>query len=254
MGLSVIIITLNEESNIARAIKSASFADQIIVVDSHSTDQTTAIAKQMGAEVFSEAFRGYGQQKNYAVSKCSHQWIFWLDADEEVDSQLAQSINKAIQSDDSNFYSLNRKTQFVDKWIQHGGWYPDHIIRLFKKSQGRFSEPQVHEKIVDLNDRQPSSKKLEGHLLHYSFPTIQSQILTNSKYAALGAKHLLEKMPHGPSMFSLYIKPIGKFLECFFWKRGFLDGIHGFIIAINSAHGMFQKYSIAYLKSKKSHD
>ena len=252
MSLSVIIITLNEESNISRAIKSASFAQEVIVVDSHSSDQTVSIAEKMGAKVFSEPFQGYGQQKNFALSKCSQEWVFWLDADEQIDEQLAGQISKAIQSDDTHFFTINRKTQFVNKWIHHGGWYPDYIIRLFKRDKGKFSEPKVHEKIVDLEGNVPDFKTLQGHLLHYSFPTIQSQINTNSKYAALGAVQLLERMPGGPSMFSLFLKPIGKFLECFIWKRGFLDGLPGFIIAINAAHSIFQKYSIAFMKSRSN--
>jgi glycosyltransferase involved in cell wall biosynthesis len=250
MGLSVIIITLNEEDNIARAIKSVAFADEIIVLDSNSIDKTVQIASGLGATVFCESFQGYGQQKNLALSKCNHEWVFWLDADEEVDPALAEQMKKVLATPNSpyDFYEINRKTRFINKWIEHGGWYPDKIVRLFRKNLAKFTEPEVHEELVTLSGEKPASQQLSGNLLHYSFPTVESQIATNFKYSALGAHHLLSQQKDGPSLFSLLLKPFGKFLECFFWKRGFLDGIQGFIIAVNASVSIFQKYSIAYMR------
>ena len=200
MDLSVIIITLNEEKNIARAIKSVSFANEILVIDSNSDDMTVQIAKELGAKVYSQEFLGFGQQKNWALDKCKNDWVLWLDADEEIDEQCALEIKNVIKNNQSSeaFYAMNRKTQFIDKWITHGGWYPDFIIRLFNKKNGKFSEPKVHEKIVDNNGNTPKASTLDGHILHYSFPTIESQIKTNQRYAKLGAAELLRKNPNGP--------------------------------------------------------
>lgn len=249
MKLSVILITLNEEKNIARALRSVSFADEVVVVDSFSQDRTREIAEEMGAKVIQEKFLGYGQQKNLALKYCSGDWVLWIDADEEISPELAQNIKNAIiQSNLFDSYRLNRRTEFVGKWIYHGGWYPDFIIRLFKRKKAKFSEPEVHEEVLPENPQ--SVGKLEGHINHYSFPTLQSQVLTNVKYAKLGANQLALKSHGKPGLLKLFFKPLGKFLECYILKKGFMDGSRGFIIAINAAHSIFMKYATCYLEEK----
>lgn len=252
MLLSVAIITLNESSNIARAIKSASFADEILVVDTDSSDGTQKIATELGARVIQNPFLGYGQQKNFAASKCNGEWVFSLDADEEISEELQASILKTIKMGTNTgpgLYKVNRRTGFCGKWIYNGGWYPDKLARLYKKEEAKWSEPKVHEELSSLKPDKVGI--LDGHLNHHSFPSIRSQILTNLKYAGLGAKALLEKSPKGPSLIKLLIKPLGKFLECYIVKKGFLDGVRGLVIAVNAAHSVFMKYSFAYFDSKK---
>lgn len=251
MNLSATIITLNEEKNIARTIRSLDFVEEVIVVDSGSIDQTCNIAMELGAKVFNNKFLGYGQQKNFAAGKCQNDWILSIDADEEVTEELKQSI-KSIDFNDLdpvNSFYLSRRTMYCNKWIYHGGWYPDNLIRLYNRNEAAWTTPFVHEIVVPLRDGNLKTSHLEGHLNHYSFPTVKSQVLTNIKYASLGARDLLAKKGRRPRLFEVLGRPVGKFIECYFIKRGFLDGLAGLIIAINASYSMFMKYSFAYFDS-----
>lgn len=242
MKLSVTIITFNEERNIARAIKSANFADEIIIVDSGSSDKTVEIAQFLGAHVVHNPFRGYGEQKNFAASVCKGEWILNIDADEEITPKLQQSIKESLKLSHPIF-SISRRNNYCGKWIYHGGWYPDRRARLCKKGEANWSEPNVHEDLVAINGTSPIP--LKGDLNHYSFPTIQSQISTNLKYAKLGGRELLRRKGR-PALFKIFLKPFWKFIECYLLKFGFLDGLYGFVIAINAAHSLFLKYVFAY--------
>ena len=248
MSLSATIITFNEEKNIARAINSLKFADEVIVVDTNSTDSTVKVSRGLSAVVYSHHFEGYGQQKNYAASLATNDWILSIDADEEVTEELKQSILNTIynyKEGDPVVYSLNRQTSFCGKFIRHGGWYPDHLARLYKKNSAAWTTPNVHEELLPMR-RDSKIGKLMGHLNHYSFPNVLSQIERNIKYAKLGAKELLERKKRRPNVVELLLRPIGKFIECYIVKRGFLDGLAGLTIAINAAYSMFIKYALAY--------
>lgn len=245
MKLSVTIITLNEEDNIERALKSVQFAQEIIVVDSGSQDRTVEIAKKYGAKVSVNKFIGHGNQKNYAAGLCQSDWILNIDADEEVTENLKNRIINIINRQDAkDVYAINRLTKYCHHWVKHGGWFPHYLRRLHRKDKARWTEPHVHE---DLKAIDASEGKIEELLLHYSFPTILSQVKTNMNYANLASKDLLQRLGRRPSLLELILKPIGKFIECFFLKGGMLDGVVGLIIAINAAHSMFLKYSIAYM-------
>lgn len=244
-GISVTIITLNEERNIARALASAQWADEVVVVDSGSTDRTLEIARQSGARVLSNPWPGYGQQKNFAQSNAAHDWVLNIDADEEVAPELASEIQEAIasvkagRSKAAGFY-FPRKTFYMGRWIRHGGWYPNHLVRLADRRRARWSEPNIHEALVV--DGPVDGLKTPLH--HYTFSDIQEQVLANLRYSRYGSLDLLKK-GQTRSLARLILKPIGKFLETFVLKRGFLDGLPGFIISVNAAHSMFLKY--AYL-------
>ena len=146
MKLSATIITLNEEKNIAKAIQSVSFANEIIVVDSGSSDKTCQIAKDMGAIVYEHPFTCHGQQKNHAESLAKGEWILSIDADEQVSKTLQKSIQIALSQKDYSLYKVNRLTNYCNRWIYHGGWYPDYLIRLYRKGEAKWSEPPLHEK------------------------------------------------------------------------------------------------------------
>lgn len=245
MDLSATIITFNEQKNIARAIRSLDFASEVIVIDSGSSDETCEIARELGALVFHNPFPGYGQQKNFAAQKASHQWILSIDADEEVTPELKESIINAISQDDpAPLMVINRRTSFCNKWIYHGGWYPDRLVRLYKKDQAKWTEPEVHEELKAIDSNTAHPPILKGHLNHYSFPTCQSQIETNIKYAKLGSETLLTK--GRPCLLKAVLKPIGKFIECYFLKMGILDGKAGLIIALNASYSIFMKYLFAW--------
>ena len=249
-SLTVTIITLNEEKNIQRAISSVQFADEVIVIDSGSEDRTVEIAKELGAKVIQQPFLGFGQQKNFAASHAQSDWILNIDADEEVSPLLKESLQKILSDPFDKLpvaYRLNRLNFFCNKPIKHGGWYPDWNLRLIKAKKGQWTQPHVHEKLVP-SSLDSSVENLKGHLNHYSFSTLKSQVLTNLKFAGLGAKDLYKRKKGSPLFLELLIRPFFKFIECYFLKLGFLDGRYGILIALNASYSMFMKYSFAYQK------
>ncbi len=242
--LSVTIIALNEENNIARAIESVrEFAQEVLVIDSGSVDQTVAVARNLGARVVVNPWRGYGQQKNFAQGQASHDWILNLDADEEVSPELAIEIQQVLERDDGKNvqgYSMPRLSKYLGRWIKHGGWYPNRLLRLANRRHGSWSEPEVHEELVISGSVLP----LRYDLLHYPFLDIQEQITTNLRYSTQGSE-ALRKRGKKKNLFLLLAKPLGKFVETYLMKQGFRDGIAGLIISVNAAHSIFLKY--AYL-------
>jgi len=250
--ISVTIITLNEELNIARAIHSVRWADDVLVVDSGSTDRTVEIAKSLGARVIYHPWPGYGKQKNFSQENCHHDWVLNIDADEVVSDELRLEIETALTQADSKpspvlGYYFPRKTFYLGRWIQHGGWYPNHLVRLANRRSASWSEPTVHEEL----QVQGPVLGLENPLHHYTFSSIQDQILTNLNFSKLGFMELQRKGQQASAVL-LLIKPVGKFLETYFLKRGFMDGLPGFIISVNAAHSMFLKY--AYLVEAQIQD
>ncbi len=254
--MSVTIIALNEEKNIARAIESVrGFAQEVIVIDSGSTDQTGTIARHLGARVIVNPWRGYGQQKNFAQSQASHDWILNLDADEEVSPELAVEIQQVLERDEGkniHGYTMPRLSKYLGHWIKYGGWYPNRLLRLANRREGSWSEPEVHEEWIVSGAVLP----LRYDLLHYPFLDIQDQITTNLRYSTQGSEEL-RKRGKRKSLLLLLLKPIGKFIETYLIKQGFRDGIAGLIISVNAAHSIFLKY--AYLfdepgrKNESSH-
>lgn len=249
MKITATIITFNEDKNLARCLRSLDFCDEIIVVDSYSSDRSVQIAREHGAKVFSQGFLGYGQQKNFASQQSSNDWIFSIDADEEVSVELKEEILKIKETlDDKTIYQINRRTSFCDQWIYHGGWYPDILTRLYNRKSAQWTNPKVHEEVRP-NDSQSKIVKFKGHLNHYSFPSIESQIQTNVKYAKLGAKKLLNNGKR-PGMLTVFLRAWWKFVECYFIKSGWLDGKAGLIIAINASYSQFMKYIFTYRENQ----
>jgi glycosyltransferase involved in cell wall biosynthesis len=251
--LSVTIITLNEEANLARAIESVrGFAQEVLVVDSGSTDHTLEIARHLGARVLTNPWRGYGQQKNFAQTQAAHDWVLNIDADEEVSPELAVEIQQVLERDYGKNvagYNVPRLSKYLGRWIRHGGWYPNRLVRLANRQHAKWSEPDVHEECIVRGTVIP----LGYDLLHYPFSNVSDQILTNLRYSRLGSDKL-RKRGIRKSLLKLIGKPIGKFFETYFLKKGFRDGIAGFIISVNAAHSIFLKYAYLFEESGKKNE
>ena len=239
MKISATVITYNESANIARCLKSLDFCDEIVVVDSLSQDDTLKIAKSLGAKVYSQRFLGYIAQKQLAVEKASYDWILSLDADEEISSELRASILELKQKEPSaDAYLMHRISFHLGRWIRHGGWYPDKKVRLFNRKKARWGGYNPHDKVIV----QGSIGKLKGDIKHYVFRDLRHNVDTNNAYSTIMAEDLY-KQGERFKLTKLLLKPIGKFFEVYIYKRGFLDGMAGFIIAVGASYSMFLKFA-----------
>lgn len=238
LPLSVVVITKNEEQNIARCLSSVKFASEIIVVDSGSSDATQNIAAAYGAQVIEEPWKGFGLQKQSATNKASHDWVLSLDADEEVSHELQDELRAMFRREmKSEAYKIPRLSFHLGRWIRHGGWYPDYQIRLFNRHKAAWTPAALHEKV---EAREVGT--LTAQIKHYVFKDLAHQIEANNRYSSLGAQEMQKK---GKSFYLilLFVRPASKFIETYFWKRGFQDGLAGFIIAIGAAYSMFLRYA-----------
>jgi glycosyltransferase involved in cell wall biosynthesis len=237
--LSAIIITKNEEINLERCLRSVSWVDEIIVVDSGSTDSTIEIAKSFKAKIFEPEWRGFGLTKQYALEHAGGDWILSIDADEEVSFTLKGEILQLMEKEpEKDGYFIPRKTQFLGRWILHSGWYPDLVLRLFRKSAGGFTSALVHEK-VEVSGK---TGRLHNPLMHYSYPTLEDYTRKLDHYSSLGAEELFQAGKRFSS-YSLVVKPIVSFLRKLIWQRGWRDGWEGFLIAYLSSTGTLLKYA-----------
>jgi len=238
LPLTLIIISLNEERNIERCIRSVPFASEVLVVDSGSGDRTREIARSLGARVLQEAWRGFGPQKHWATAQAQNDWILSLDADEALSQDLVQEIQqKFSQLNPQIGYEMPRKSFHLGRWIAHGGWYPDAQLRLYNRQFSNWPEAQIHERV-----QAPKVERLRFDLLHYVFEGLADQVKTNDRYSGL----LAEKDHQEGKKFcltKLLFKPLSKFFECYILKRGFLDGYAGFLVCLISAHATFLKYA-----------
>lgn len=244
LPISVTVITLNEVHSLETCLRSVSWAAEWIVVDSGSTDGTAELAQRLGAKVVYQEWLGYGAQKNVAHQMAGQEWVLNLDADEQVSPQLAVELQEFFQTEQSMRQfagaEMPRKTLYLGKWIRHGGWYPGYQRRLSRKNKSCWTEPSVHERL-EVSGR---VHRFQNPLIHDGFASIEDQVQKNLRYSREGSKDLV-KSGKSASLLMLVIKTIGKFLESYIWKAGFLDGIAGLIISVNAAHSIFLKY--AYL-------
>lgn len=237
--LSVVIITFNEEKNIGRCIDSVQdIADEILIVDSFSTDETKNICLTKGARFEEHAFEGHIEQKNYALSLTANPICLSLDADEALSETLKNSIKDALQNWEYDGFYINRLTNYCGKWIKHSGWYPDANIRLFDKTKGSWTGKNPHDKYVIQTQH---TAHLKGDILHYSFYTIAQHIQQINYFTDISSKAEFEKGKKS-NLFLIWFKPKFKFLRDFIFKLGVLDGYYGYVIAKNSAHAKFLKY------------
>jgi len=239
--LSVVIITFNEEKNVARCLESVKdLADEVVVVDSFSTDKTEAICKRYGVKFVQHAFEGHIEQKNYAITQATYPHILSLDADEALSVDLKDSIFRVKQNWRSDGYYFNRLTNYCGKWIRYCGWYPDRKLRLFDSRKGRWTGINPHDR-YELK-KGSSRDYLKGDLLHYCYNTIQEHIEQINKFSEESAKALYEKGKRSNVMMILF-KSAAKFIKHYFLKLGFLDGYYGYVICRVSAFSKFLRYA-----------
>ncbi len=240
-NISAVIITYNESANIQRCISSLlPIADEIIVSDSFSTDNTVPIAEELGAKVVVKPFIGYGATKNAANLIAKHDWILSIDADEALDEQLVAQLTQLKQGlNEKSVYVFQRLNNYCGYWINHGGWYPDKKARLFNKKFVQWNHAEVHEQLDIPNNF--SQKLLSGKLLHYSYATIESHLNKIEKYSTRGAEQAF-KSGKRASWIKLYASPAFRFFRDYFIKLGFLDGKSGLIIATLTAKEVHLKY------------
>jgi glycosyltransferase involved in cell wall biosynthesis len=244
-AISAVIITYNEETNIGRCLDSVrQVADEIIVLDAFSTDNTVVIARSRGAIVKQEKFTGYIQQKNKAILYASNDYILSLDADEALDPVLINAIQEARRQSKADAWIMNRCTNYCGQFIRRGTWYPDKKIRLFNKRFARWGGVNPHDKIELLKENS-SIERLKGDILHYSFPTIEDHLKKNDKYSSLSANVLYSKKVKS-TWYKILVHPLWAFLHGYIIRGGFLDGFYGLVIAINTAHATFLKYTKLY--------
>jgi glycosyltransferase involved in cell wall biosynthesis len=236
--LSCVIITYNESKNIRRCLESVTWADEIIVVDSYSTDDTKKIASEFTNKIFDFKWEGYGPTKGYAVKQASGDWILSIDADEQVPQKLKEEILQIIRSEDSqDGYFIPRRSYFLGRWMKHGGWYPDYVLRLFRNGRGDFTSRLVHEEVL-VNGK---TGRLKHDLVHYTDPDYDHYLEKLNRYTSMDARQRYQQGKRG-SWVDLFIRPMAVFLKTYFIKRGFLDGLPGLILAVSSAFHVFAKY------------
>ena len=240
LGLSVIIITKNEAAHIADCLASVSFADEIIVLDSGSTDGTVELARNLGAQVHqSPDWPGFGPQKNRALALATQEWVFSIDADERVTPALREEMIETLRQPMRSGYEVMRLSEFCGKPIRHSGWWPDPVLRLFRREAGKFSDVLVHES-VSLSDGKPG--RLKSHLLHYPHPTLDSLIDKTNRYSGEAAKMMFAQGKRA-GLPMIVVHSMWTFIRIYFLRLGILDGRHGFVLAVTAASGNFLRYS-----------
>ena len=239
VSISVVVITLNEERNIGKCLDSVrSIADDIVVVDSFSTDKTEEISIANGARFVKHKFEGHIQQKNFAITQAKYPHILSLDADEVLSDELIESI-KEIKSDwNGEGYSMNRLNNYCGKWIRHSGWYPDRKLRLWDSRKGKWTGINPHDRF-EMNTG-AEIRRLKGNILHYSFRSISEHIDQINKFSDISARAKFLKGVRIPFFFTL-VRTMAAFLKKYFLKLGFLDGYYGFVISKLTAYGVFLK-------------
>lgn len=251
LPVSVIIIAKNEASILPRCLESVKeWASEIVAVINDCTDNTREILEGYGVRVYEHDWQGFVVQKNRAIQYANYDWMFSIDADEEVTPKMQQDIQNIIEQNDNTISAVDfcRKTWFLGKWIKHGDWYPDRVIRLFRRDKAKYEGNFLHEKLVVYG----KTKHSDSNLLHYSFPTMYLFLSKTDSFTRnfVMVNHNNKKF----SYLSTIFRSFWKFFRCYFIKRGFLDGYPGFIIAIQQAYSTFFKYNMLLENSLKAND
>ncbi len=234
--ISLVVITKNEEKNIQRCLESVKgVVDEIVVIDSFSTDKTQEICQQYNVKFICKQWMGYSETKNYGNEMAKNQWILSIDADEALSDKLRKSIIKIKKSFKHDAYTFNRLTNYCGKWIKHSGWYPDPKMRLWKKSIGGW-EGDIHETVV--LPKNVSEGSLKGNLLHFSVYSINQHINQINNFSEIHAQSAFDKGKR-TNMFKILMKPVERFFITYIFKLGILDGFYGFLISSLTAHSIF---------------
>lgn len=237
--LSIIIPTYNEAENLQQLLPQLKWATEILIVDSFSTDSTTAVAKQHGAIVYQRKYIGPADQKNWAIQQATHPWILILDADERLTVALQKEIELFVQKPSTVYdgYWIRRQNHFMGQQIKYSGWQGDKVIRLIQKSKCKYNNKQVHEEIEDTG----KIGQLQHPMEHYTYKSLEHFLAKMTRYAAWSAQDYLHKTPK-VTLYHLWLKPVFRFFNHYFLKRGFLDGRVGFVISVIMAWGVFLRY------------
>ncbi len=245
--ISVVIVAKNEAHNIVSCIESVSWAKEIIVLDSGSTDDTVNLALSAGAKVIEADWPGYGAQQNRAIDIASGDWVFSIDADERVTEELALEIKNAIVQEEFFVFDVPRSSLFVDKFMKFSGWWPDRTRRLFKKGYAKFTTHEIH---ANLSTNSPVGH-LKHHMIHYSYRRFEEVIEKLNRYSS-GSARDLDKQGKKGSLFSAITHGLWAFIRTYIVKFGFLDGNEGFILAVVNAESTYYKYlKLYYLQKHK---
>jgi glycosyltransferase involved in cell wall biosynthesis len=236
--LSVVIITLNAATQLADCLQTARFAEEIIVVDSGSTDGTPALAERYGAKVINQSWLGFGAQKQFAVDAAQHDWVLCLDADERVSPALQSSIENTLKNPSTGAFRFPRCNRFLGRYLKHGEGYPDWSLRLFDRRQARWSDDAVHEKVIT----QSQVGELSGDLLHDSAESLASYLTKQNRYTSLAADMAFAAGKRA-SLGRLTLSPLIRFIKFYFIRQGFRDGLPGLIHIAIGCFNSFTKYS-----------
>ena len=249
--LSVAIITFNEEKNIERCIRSVQpVADEIVVVDSFSTDRTKELCQSLGVRFIENPFAGHIEQKNFALEQVSYDYILSLDADEALSEELQQSITEIKNDGRFDAYKFNRLTNYCGQWIHHCGWYPDTKTRLWKRSAGRWGGENPHDSVQLSN--QASVKWMAGDILHYSYYSIEDHVTQINKFSSISAQAYFSKGKRVIPLVHLAVYPFFTFISRYIFRMGFLDGHMGYAVCKSAAYSKYLKYVKLYELRKQS--
>jgi len=245
--ISAVIIAFNEEGNIADAVKSVIWADEVLVVDSESTDETRTVAESLNAKVLTKKWQGFSKQKQFAVEAAAYDWIFSLDADERVSDRLKDEILKLKSHPESTLaagYKIPRSTFYMNRWIRYGGWHPDWQLRFFNRQKGKWKDVLIHESVQMQENARIA--KLSGDILHYSIPNADyhNKMIAN-RYAPFAAEQMFRR-GRRTSILKIFTAGLTAFLQTYILKLGFLDGLAGFCIARFAAHHAFLKHLLLW--------
>jgi glycosyltransferase involved in cell wall biosynthesis len=244
--LSAIIIAKNEARNIGACLDSLAFCDERIVVDGESDDGTPEIARAKGARVMTAAWHGFGAQKNLALSLAGGDWVLSIDADERVSPALAQAIEDAVGRHGVDGYEMPRRSSFLGREMQHSGWSPDFVLRLFRRGHARFTDDLVHERVIC----DGKVGRLAESLLHYPVLGLEDALGRMDRYSTAGAEMLVAS-GRSASFGSGIAHGLWSFLRAYVWRLGFLDGREGFLLAVANAEGTYYRYMKAWLKARR---
>ncbi len=243
--LSAIVIVKNEAGNIADCLDSLAFCDERIVVDGGSTDHTVRLAEAKGARVVSHPWEGFGAQKGFALSLAGGDWVLSIDADERVSPALAAQIRAAIQSGGVNGYELPRQSSFCGRPMRHSGWFPDYVLRLFRRDKAHFSGDVVHERVVC----EAPVARLSEPLIHNPVLRLEDALSRMDRYSTAGAEMLVDSGRRVSFMTGI-VRGLWAFIRTYVLRAGFLDGREGFLLAVANAEGTYYRYMKAWLKGR----